>query len=190
MSQAAPSQRLAFPLRIPFVEHLDLELWAFGEGHAELRVNMSEAHLNSWRVAHGGVLMTMLDVAMAHAARSGNSGGSGNVKADGQSHGPADADPTGDSPGVATVEMKTSFMRPAEGTLRATGNLLHKTVTMAFTEGHVFDEAGRLCAHATGTFKFLRALPTTGRHAKELQRTPKNSKEMKRVDSNVNESPA
>jgi uncharacterized protein (TIGR00369 family) len=162
MSQAAPTQRLAFPLRIPFVEHLDLELWAFGEGHAELRVNMSEAHLNSWRVAHGGVLMTMLDVAMAHAARSGNSGANadGSHQAQAPDHGP----------GVATVEMKTSFLRPAEGTLRATGKLMHKTVTLAFTEGHVFDEAGRLCAHATGTFKFLRALPTTGRHAKELQR--------------------
>jgi uncharacterized protein (TIGR00369 family) len=158
MSQAASTQQLAFPLRIPFVEHLDLELWAFGEGRAELRVNMKEAHLNSWRVAHGGVLMTMLDVAMAHAARSGHSDG------------PTNADATDHSPGVATVEMKTSFLRPAEGSLRATGNLLHKTVTMAFTEGHVFDEAGKLCAHATGTFKFLRALPTTGRHAKELQR--------------------
>jgi acyl-coenzyme A thioesterase PaaI-like protein len=171
-------QRLAFPLRIPFVEHLDLELWAFGEGQAELRVNMSEAHLNSWRVAHGGVLMTMLDVAMAHAARSGNnpsnSPGNGAGNNAGESAGEIAGDASGatadQGPGVATVEMKTSFLRPAEGRLRATGKLLHKTVTMAFTEGHVFDEAGKLCAHATGTFKFLRALPTTGRHAKELQR--------------------
>jgi uncharacterized protein (TIGR00369 family) len=164
-SAALNAQRLQFPLRIPFVEHLSLELWAFGEGHAELRVSMTEAHLNSWRVAHGGVLMTMLDVAMAHAARSGNG--------EGADHGP----------GVATVEMKTSFLRPAEGSLRATGQLLHKTVTMAFTEGHVFDEAGKLCAHATGTFKFLRALPTTGRHAKELQRVDPN------ITANVKESP-
>jgi uncharacterized protein (TIGR00369 family) len=167
------SQRLQFPLRIPFVEHLDLELWAFGGGHAELRVNMTEAHLNSWRVAHGGVLMTMLDVAMAHAARSGAHTESGRAQADITDHGP----------GVATVEMKTSFLRPAEGNLRATGQLLHKTVTMAFTEGHVFDAAGKLCAHATGTFKFLRALPTTGRHAKELQRVEHN------ITANVKESP-
>jgi uncharacterized protein (TIGR00369 family) len=144
-------ERLPFPLRIPFVEALSFELWAFGDGHAELRVNLTEMHLNSWRVAHGGVMMTLLDVAMAHAARSGN----------------GELLPSG--PGVATVEMKTSFMRPAEGVLRATGSLLHKTTTMAFTEGSVYDEAGQLCAHATGTFKFLRALPTTGRHAKPLQ---------------------
>jgi uncharacterized protein (TIGR00369 family) len=145
-------KRIAFPVRIPFVEQLGLELWGFGDGHAELRVDLAEAHLNSWEVAHGGVLMTMLDVAMAHAARSVHS------------HLPDRG------PGVATVEMKTSFMRPAEGELRAIGKLLHKTTTMAFTEGSVLDGQGHLCAHATATFKYLRALPTSGRHAKSLQR--------------------
>jgi len=145
------SQQLKFPLRIPFVEQLGLELWAFGDGKAELRVDLAEAHLNSWEVAHGGVLMTMLDVAMAHAARSG----AGHDLAAG--------------PGVATIEMKTSFMRPGEGRLRALGTLLHKSTTMGFTEGSVFNEAGQLCAHATGTFKYIRALPTSGRHAKPLQ---------------------
>lgn len=146
------SHRIDFPLRIPFVEELGLELWGFGDGQAELRVDLAEAHLNSWEVAHGGVLMTMLDVAMAHAARSHHS------------HDPVDA------PGVATIEMKTSFMRPAEGRLRAFGTLLHRSASMAFTEGKVLDEHGQLCAHASGTFKYLRALPARGRHAKPLQR--------------------
>jgi uncharacterized protein (TIGR00369 family) len=55
---------------MPFVESLGLELHGFATGQAELRVDLDEAHLNSWEVAHGGVLMTMLDVAMAMAARS------------------------------------------------------------------------------------------------------------------------
>ncbi|MBX3602094.1 MAG: PaaI family thioesterase [Rubrivivax sp.] len=146
------SGRLHFPLRIPFVEQLGLELWGFGDGKAELRVDLAEVHLNSWQVAHGGVLMTMLDVAMAHAARSHHS------------HDPAQG------PGVATIEMKTTFMRPAEGRLRALGALLHRTTTLAFCEGSVLDDGGRLCAHGTATFKYLRALPTQGRHAKALQR--------------------
>jgi uncharacterized protein (TIGR00369 family) len=145
------TQQRAFPVRIPFVHELGLELWAFGGGEAEVRVALDEKHLNSWRVAHGGLLMTMLDVAMAHAARS-------------HAHDPERG------PGLATVEMKTSFLRPAEGPLRARGKLLHRTVTMAFCEGSVFDEAGHLCAHATGTFKVLRALPTRGRHLKPLER--------------------
>jgi uncharacterized protein (TIGR00369 family) len=149
-----PTGRLPFPLRIPFGEELGLELWHFGGGKAELQVDLAEAHLNSWEVAHGGVLMTMLDVAMAHAARSANT-----------------ADPM-TAPGVVTVEMKTSFMRAAEGRIRAVGHLMHRTTTMAFTEGHVYDEDGHLCAHATGTFKFLRALPTKGRQSKALQHNP------------------
>jgi uncharacterized protein (TIGR00369 family) len=146
--------RRDFPIRIPFVEQLGLELWGFGDGKAEVRVDLAEGHLNAWEVAHGGVLMTLLDVAMAHAARSHGS-----------------HDPTS-GPGVATVEMKTSFMRPAEGELRALGHTLHRTSTLAFCEGRVLDGHGELCAHATATFKYLRALPTRGRQLKTQQETP------------------
>jgi uncharacterized protein (TIGR00369 family) len=136
------SQRIPFPYHIPFVEELGLELHSVGDGKAELRVDLAEAHLNSWEVAHGGVLMTMLDVAMAQAARS------------------AHRHDRVSGPGVATIEMKTSFVRPAEGELRALGKLLHRTATLAFCEASVVDGEGQLCAHATGTFKYLRALPT------------------------------
>jgi uncharacterized protein (TIGR00369 family) len=106
--------------------------------------------LNSWAVAHGGVLMSLLDVAMATAARSFDRAG----------------------PGVVTVEMKTSFMRPGEGeTLHASGKLLHRSSTLAFCEASVSNAQGQVCAHATGTFKYLRALPTQPRKARPLQRT-------------------
>lgn len=145
---------MKFPLHIPFVEALGFELHACEGGHAELRVDLDQAHLNSWEVAHGGVLMTMLDVAMAHAARS--------VHAHEPDFGP----------GVVTVEMKTSFMRPAEGRLRAAAKLLHRSTTLAFCEASVFDDDNHLCAHATGTFKYLRKLPTKGRSLKALRRPP------------------
>lgn len=142
--------KIPFPVRIPFVEKLGLELHGWGDGHAELRCDLHEALLNSWEVAHGGVVMTMLDVAMAHAARGGHAQGQG----------------------VATIEMKTSFMRPAEGELRAIGKLLHKTSTMAFCEATLLDEHGQLCAQATGTFKYLRALPARGRVTTQTPTTP------------------
>jgi uncharacterized protein (TIGR00369 family) len=142
---------MKFPISIPFVEALGFELHHFEGGRAELRVDLEAAHLNSWEVAHGGVLMTMLDVAMAHAARS--------IHAKEENFGP----------GVVTVEMKTSFMRPAEGRLRAPAKLLHRSTTMAFCEASVFDDDNHLCAHATGTFKYLRALPTKGRTMKPLR---------------------
>jgi acyl-coenzyme A thioesterase PaaI-like protein len=64
--------------------------------------------------------------------------------------------------------MKTSFMQAARGPLRATGKLLHRTATMAFTEGHVWDADGRLCAHASGTFKFVRRLPVGAKESQAL----------------------
>jgi uncharacterized protein (TIGR00369 family) len=146
------SSPLPFPVHIPFVEQLGFTLNSMGDGEAELGLDLTEAHLNSWSVAHGGVVMTLLDVAMAHAARS------------------IHRDQEGFGPGVVTIEMKTSFMRPGEGRLRAVGKLLHRSTTMAFCEGSVFAEDGKLCAHATGTFKYLKALPGRGRTVKPLQR--------------------
>ena len=140
---------LPFSVHIPFVERMGVELHACANGQAELQLVLDEAHHNSWAVAHGGVMMTLLDVAMAHAARS-------HALQDGL--------------GVATVEMKTTFMRPGEGRLRALGQLMQRTTTLAFCEARVLDEQGRLCAHATGTFKYLRALAGRQRQIKPLQR--------------------
>jgi uncharacterized protein (TIGR00369 family) len=81
--------------------------------------------------------MTLLDVTMAMAAR-------------------ADLAHTG----VVTIEMKTSFMRPSHGALTCQGRLMHRTATLAFTEASVLDEQGKVCAHATGTFKYIKRLPT------------------------------
>ena len=141
---------MAFPVRIPFVEALGLELLRFADGEAELAMQPRDEHLNSWSVVHGGVLMTLLDVAMAHAARA-----------------PVKGSP-GDPRGVVTVEMKTAFMRPGTGALRARGRVLHRTSSLAFCEGSIVGADDTLLAHATGTFKYLRALPAGGRQLKRL----------------------
>ncbi|HXD40293.1 MAG TPA: PaaI family thioesterase [Ramlibacter sp.] len=126
-----------FGAYIPFVEHLGFELVLFEGGHSEIRYEPKPEHLNSFSVAHGGACMTLLDVSMATAARSVTQG-----------------------MGVVTIEMKTSFMQPARGKLAGRGRLMHRTATMAFTEATIFDSEGRACAHATGTFKYVKRLPT------------------------------
>ena len=131
---------LEFALDIPFVQALGMQLWRFDGGVAEISLEVRDEMKNSWAVAHGGVVMTLLDVVMAHAARSVRDAGE---------HG---------RPGIVTVEMKTTFMRPATGRLMASGHLLHATRSLAFCDGSVRDASGELCAHATGTFKFARAL--------------------------------
>lgn len=128
---------MKFSVHIPFVELLGFELLSMADGQAEIAFNPGAEHENSFNVVHGGASMTLMDVVMAHAARS--------------------VEPT---MGCVTIEMKTSFMRAAKGQLLAKGKLLHRTATMAFTEASIFDTKGKLCCHATGTFKFVARLPT------------------------------
>ncbi len=141
---------LKFAAYIPFVEHLGFELVRFDGGHARIDCMLQEAFTNSYAVAHGGLTMTLLDVAMAHAARSPDAVG-GELR-----------------DGVVTVEMKTTFTRPGVGRLSGVARVLHRASTLTFCEGSVHDESGQLIAHATGTFKHLRALPIAGRSINAL----------------------
>jgi uncharacterized protein (TIGR00369 family) len=136
---------MKFRTHIPFVEHLGFELQRFEAGEAQIALTLRAELTNSWDVAHGGVLMTLLDVVMAHAARA-----------------PDTADAAA-RPGVVTIEMKTTFMRPGVGRLLAEGEVLERTASMAFCTGAVFDADDKLVAHATGTFKYLKGLPAGGR---------------------------
>lgn len=115
-------------------------------GLSEIVFDPRPEHLNSFAVTHGGALMTLLDVTMAVAARSVQK-----------------------ELGAVTIEMKTSFMRPAVGQLTARGKLMHRTATLAFTEATVFDSKGRACSHATGTFKLVPRLATGQRTVNALQ---------------------
>ena len=138
---------MKFQRPIPFVDLLGFELLKFEGGEAEVAVDLRDELCNSWKVAHGGMTMTLLDVVMAHAARSSVAGDEARA----------------DAPGVVTIEMKTTFMRPGLGRLLAKGKLLHGTASLAFCEGGVYDKRGSLVAHATGTFKYLHGLPAGGR---------------------------
>lgn len=89
-------------------------------------------------MAHGGVVMTMLDVAMAMAGRS-------LARVD-----------QGEAVGMITIEMKTTFMQPARGALRAEGRCVQRTASLAFCEADLFDFERRLVARASGTFKYAR----------------------------------
>ena len=94
----------------------------------------AEVMANPMKQIQGGYLCAMLDECMSVAC----------MVASGMSH-------------VApTLEMKTSFFRPAmPGKLRGVGKVVRWGKTIAFTEGEIFDGEGRILAKATGT-----ALPT------------------------------
>jgi uncharacterized protein (TIGR00369 family) len=139
-----------FTVKIPFVELLGLELISFEGGQAEIALSLRDELTNNWSVLHGGALMTLLDVVMAHAARSPNQPG------------------IAESHGVVTVEMKTTFMRPGLGRVVAKGRIVHRSASMAFCEASLFDEAGAIVAQATGTFKYMKGLPAGGKKIHRL----------------------
>jgi uncharacterized protein (TIGR00369 family) len=139
-----------FPVHIPFVHTLGFELLRFEAGEAEMAITLRPELLNSWEVAHGGLTMTLLDVVMAHAARAPDVAGGAS------------------RPGVVTIEMKTTFMRPGLGRLLAEAEVLERTKSMAFCCGAVFDENDKLVAHGTGTFKYMKGLPAGGRRIERL----------------------
>lgn len=141
---------LKFEVHIPFVEMLGCELVSCNAGRAEIALTLREELTNSRNMAHGGVSMTLLDVAMAHAARSPNQIGHA------------------ESFGVVTIEMKTSFMRPAVGRLAAHGHLVHRTSSMAFCEGTIVNDEGTVLAQASATFKYVRALPAGAKRHQPL----------------------
>lgn len=140
-----------FGVEIPFVSHLGFELEWFDGGESTIGYTPKPEHLNTFGVLHGGACMTLLDVCMALATRS--------VQKD---------------MGAVTIEMKTTFMRPSPGDgsrLTAKARIIHRTATMAFTEATIHDAQGRACAHATGTFKYVRRMPSEPKSALDGQAT-------------------
>lgn len=139
----------SYTSQIPFARLLGFELTKFEGGESEILYTAKPEHLNTFDVTHGGACMTLLDIAMAAAARS----------------------VTPES-GVVTIEMKTAFMRPSVGPLRARGRLMHRTATMAFVEATIFDQKEQACAHSTGTFKYVSRRLPTGPASANAQRPP------------------
>ena len=128
---------------VPFLDSIGVDFLDAPIGEGRVALTLEARHLNSWNVAHGGVIMTLLDVAMAIAGRS--------------------LDP--DARGGVTVEMKTSFLQPGDagGRLFAHGKAFHRSLTMSFCEGEVRDARDRLIAKAIGTFKTIKRIEGANR---------------------------
>jgi uncharacterized protein (TIGR00369 family) len=137
-----------FPAEIPFLNWLGVEYLGAEKGKSSLRLAMQKHHTNSFSVAHGGVQMTVLDVAMAMAARSLFN----------------DPDATMEEQfGVVTIEMKSTFLAPAMwsptdgGALLVNGICLKRTAKMAFCESEIVDAHGTILSKASGTFRAIKA---------------------------------
>jgi uncharacterized protein (TIGR00369 family) len=126
-------QKAGFNIHVPFVEHLGIRIVGREEGVVRLRFEPKPEFDNSWGSVHGGVLMTLLDVALASAGRSLDEGCNG----------------------ALTVEMKVNFIAAAKGPVLGEGRAQRAGRSLIFSEGELRSEDGTLLAKATGTFKLL-----------------------------------
>ncbi|HQR84789.1 MAG: phenylacetic acid degradation protein [Polynucleobacter sp. 24-46-87] len=138
LNPATQLANLGEELNVPFLKLLGVRCLSAEMGKGEILLALKPEHTNTWDVAHGGVLLTLMDVAMAVAARSG--------------------DP--DDRSVVTVEMKNNFMQAANGILRVKADTVRRTATMAFCEAKLYNDQGEICCMATGTFQYLKRLAT------------------------------
>ena len=118
--------------KIPFVTHLKMVTESLGEGQARLSVPIEPHLTNSLGTVHGGVIMSLLDVALCTAARTLHP----------------------DSLGVITIDMSTSFIGGGSGArLLAEARVLKNGRSMIFVEGEAKNEDGSLVAKAIATVR-------------------------------------
>jgi uncharacterized protein (TIGR00369 family) len=122
-----------FDIHIPFVEHLGIELLEKSDGTMRLKFAPRAEHLNSWNGIHGGVLMSLLDVALGSAARS------------------LDVSCIG----ATTIELKANFLSAATGPVLGEGRAQRAGRSLIFGEGELRSPDGTLVAKGTGTFKLV-----------------------------------
>lgn len=123
---------------VPFIEHLGIRRVRADHGESLIALDLRPELCNNHGGGHGGVMMTLLDCAMAHAALS---------RID-------------YSREVVTVDMHIAFMHPASGRLEAIGRATGGGRSVCFCEAEVHDAHGHVVAKSMGTFRYR--APATG----------------------------
>lgn len=118
--------------KIPYLQHLRIQTDALAEGTARLSLPIEPHLTNSLGTAHGGVIVSLLDVALCTAARTLHP----------------------DSTGVITIDLSVSFIGGASGKrLLADARVLRDGRSMSFVEGEAKNEDGSLVAKAIATVR-------------------------------------
>ena len=131
---SSTSDTTYFGLSIPFLAHLGVVPEFAEGGKSRISLVIKPEFENSFHIAHGGVVMTLLDFAMGAAARS-----------------------TNDQPlGAMTIDMSVSFLRPSVGRIVVEGAVLKSGKTINYCEAVVLNEAGEITAKSSGTFMLRR----------------------------------
>ncbi|MEU8224334.1 PaaI family thioesterase [Kribbella sp. NPDC048915] len=100
------------------------------EGKVSVLMPVAEFHYNPLGTVHGGVIATLLDTAAGCTVHSTLPAGVG----------------------YTSLDLMTRFVRPvtiASGLLRCEGGIISRGRRTAVAEAHLYDDRGKLLAHAT-----------------------------------------
>ena len=120
---------LSFYDENPFVQYLHMAVSAIAAGQVELRLQIAQEFTNVYKIAHGGVLMSMGDTAMGAACLSCRKR-------------------------VVTLDFHMNFIRavPTGQQVIARGRVVHNGSRTMVCECDLLDEAGQVFAKSGGTF--------------------------------------
>jgi len=131
MSTGVTPEVAEFLKKIRFAEHLGIKVDSLEKGVARLSFEVKPEFTTSWGTAHGGSILSLLDVTLSMSART-----------------------LFDPPrSIMTIDLSTQFIGTAMGVLRAEGRVIKAGQTTIFCEGEARSEAGELVAKAIGTFR-------------------------------------
>ena len=116
-----------------FKDVLGVEVEHSEDGRARLTLDATSEHLNEAGTVHGGVLASVVDMAMGEAVRSS----------------------TGDGDVPATSQLTVTYLRPGKpGTLTVTAEVRKKGDDLTICEADV-EQDGRSLVHALATVALL-----------------------------------
>jgi uncharacterized protein (TIGR00369 family) len=118
-----------FGATIPFADLCGIESIGEADGLTRLRVTLAPEHGNNIGIVHGGLVATLLDIAMGTASRL-----------------------AAGAP-VMTVDMHVAYMAVGHGVLIGEGRVVRSGRSIIFAEADVRDTDGVLVARASGIFK-------------------------------------
>ena len=119
----------------PFYRLIGLRVMEAKDGAALVTLDATPDVANSRGEAHGGAMATMLDAALANAARS--------VLPEGAA--------------TTTVSLSVNYLSPGAGRLTARGRVVRKGRSLISAEALIEDAAGNAVAQAIGTMRVIAA---------------------------------
>jgi len=114
-----------------FNEWFGTELVRFGDGEIEVALVLKDHHLNPGGIIHGGVIASLLDIAIGLALRTRLSVEFAHV----------------------TTQLHINYLKPCRsGRVTAIGKALHQGRRTGYGEATLTDDRDRVLARASGSF--------------------------------------